>query len=263
MNPFLIKEPTVISFSGGRTSAYMLWRVLQENQMVLPSDAKVIFCNTGLEHEGTLAFVGKCEREWDVEIVWLEFADNEDKFTEVNYDTASRNGEPFDILTTKKSYLPNPVARFCTAELKILTIERYMKKLGHEEFETMIGIRADEPFRVAKMRDKKLTPLATAGTTQTDVQNFWANNKFDLSLQFKNGVTPWGNCTLCFLKGPNQIMSMIAYDPKNAQWWANQEKKIGGTFRSDRPSYSKMIEIAKDQGDLFNFSDSINCFCGD
>lgn len=45
-DPFKIIEPTVISFSGGRTSAYMLWRVLQSNSGKLPEDAIVCFANT-------------------------------------------------------------------------------------------------------------------------------------------------------------------------------------------------------------------------
>ena len=35
-DPFKIIEPTVIAFSGGRTSAYMLWRVLQSNNGKMP-----------------------------------------------------------------------------------------------------------------------------------------------------------------------------------------------------------------------------------
>jgi hypothetical protein len=46
MNPFLINEPTCISFSGGRTSAYMLYRKLEANNMTLPSDEIVCFANT-------------------------------------------------------------------------------------------------------------------------------------------------------------------------------------------------------------------------
>ena len=58
-NPFKIDGPTCISFSGGRTSAYMLWRVLQSNGG-LPADALVLFCNTGKEDEATLDFVREC-----------------------------------------------------------------------------------------------------------------------------------------------------------------------------------------------------------
>ena len=64
-DPFKIIEPTVISFSGGRTSAYMLWRVLQSNNG-LPDDAIVCFANTGKEHDATLQFVKDCEINWNV-----------------------------------------------------------------------------------------------------------------------------------------------------------------------------------------------------
>ena len=40
MNPYKILEPTVISFSGGRSSAYMLYKILEANNG-LPEDAIV------------------------------------------------------------------------------------------------------------------------------------------------------------------------------------------------------------------------------
>jgi 3'-phosphoadenosine 5'-phosphosulfate sulfotransferase (PAPS reductase)/FAD synthetase len=88
---FLINEPTVISFSGGRTSAYMLWRVLQSNGG-LPEDAIVCFANTGKEDEATLEFVRDCEKNWNCEIHWLEYRDSEQKFERVTFETASRGG---------------------------------------------------------------------------------------------------------------------------------------------------------------------------
>ena len=72
-DPFKILEPTVISFSGGRTSAYMLWRILQSNGGGLPEEAIVCFANTGKEEEATLQFVRDCGKNWNVPIHWVEY----------------------------------------------------------------------------------------------------------------------------------------------------------------------------------------------
>jgi 3'-phosphoadenosine 5'-phosphosulfate sulfotransferase (PAPS reductase)/FAD synthetase len=272
MNPFLITEPTVISFSGGRTSAYMLWRVLEANGG-LPEDALVVFANTGKEEEATLQFVHDCEKNWGCEIHWLEFQVEDPKFRRVTFETASRNGEPFEALIRQRKYLPNPVTRFCTAELKIRTIHKYVKSLGwdhHNETMDWVGIRADEMRRASKM-DRSRTPLVTAGVTAKDVGEFWANNSFDLGLPNINGKTMYGNCDLCYLKAGNQVLSLIREKPERAVWWARMEEEIttfGGTkgdgdrFRMDRPSYAQMAKFSRDQRDLFT-DETIPCYCGD
>ena len=274
-NPFEIKEPTVISFSGGRTSGFMLYKVLEAHQMSLPDDAKVIFANTGKEDEATLKFVNDCSIYWNVPIVWLEYQDHEDskqRFKVVTFETASRNGEPFEAIIRKRQYLPNPVTRFCTAELKIRTIHKYLRSIGwddHDENSDWIGIRADEPRRAAKIARER-TPLVSAGIGKTDVGNFWKAQPFDLGLPNFNGVTYHGNCDLCFLKGESQTRSLIAEKPERAIWWAKMEamamasKPDGARFRKDRDSYQAMMNYAKDQMPMFDDPDeSIACFCGD
>jgi len=263
MNHFLIDSPTCISFSGGRTSAFMLWKTLEANNG-LPKDAKVCFCNTGREAEETLQFVKDCEVHWNIPIIWLEYDLSEVKFKIVSFETANRDGQPFSDLIKKRKFLPNSVMRFCTGELKILTIERYFKSIGIDDFETMVGIRADEPRRIAKMSDTKLMPLAKAGFAQSDIQSFWKANKFDLQLTFRNGITNLGNCDLCFMKGLHQISSLIAEKPERAVWWASQEELIGGRFSKDRPTYAQIMKFTKEQRDMFDpKEETISCFCGD
>ena len=264
-SPYYINEPAAISFSGGRTSAYMLHKILEAHDGTLPDDVQVTFANTGKEMPETLDFVQACSDHWDVPIVWLEFQGSKkaDQPKIVNYKTASRNGEPFDRLTTEKSFLPNAMMRFCTQELKIVPIEKHMG----DEFLTVVGIRADEPRRVAKQRAKPdyLVPLADAGVVVQDIRDFWAVQNFGLDLpMMPSGVSNMSNCDLCFLKGMSIKMSIIRDQPELADWWEAQEQKIKGTFHKDNPSYSQMKLIASDQGNLFEFDDeSIPCFCGD
>ncbi len=261
MNPYFIDEPAVISFSGGRSSAFMLHKILEAHEYKLPDYIEVIFANTGKEMPQTLKFVDDISKHWGVNIVWLEYTGKK-QFCEVTYQTASRNGEPFSQLIDDRVYLPNMMARFCTSELKVLTIERYM---GGTDFLTVVGIRADEPRRAAKMREKDnySVPMADDGITEDDIKSFWETNKFDLAMP-PAGVNTLSNCDLCYLKGYKIKQSIVEHDPSLADWWIGQENKMNARFRSDQPSYERMKIIASDQGQLFDFDDeSVSCFCGD
>lgn len=285
-DPFKIDSPTCISFSGGRTSAYMLWRVLQSNDG-LPSDSVILFANTGKEMPETLDFVKACSERWSVPITWLEYRFDEDprfRFKVVTYETAARNGEPFSEMIDQngKPFLPNPVKRICTIRLKIDPFYRYLKDIGWEEWDNMVGIRADEPIRVAKIRANpsdgrsgihRIMPLADVGVTKAIVGQFWKSQPFDLELPNNNGVTMHGNCDLCFLKPAQQVVALIREKPERAVWWAEMESKVqaktgfyadNSRFRKDRPSYAEMANFANRQGDMFDPNEeAIPCFCGD
>lgn len=280
-DPFKITEPTCISFSGGRTSAYMLWRVLQSNNG-LPDNSVVCFANTGKEEEATLRFVQRCSDEWRVPITWVEYKwaeETSERFKVVDFNTASRDGEPFEALIKARNFLPNPVSRFCTVEMKVRAIHRYLKSIGWAEWTSMLGIRADEQRRLAKIgnqdygkHEEKIAPLGTAGITKEMVGDFWRNQPFDLGLPNMNGVTMHGNCDLCFLKGASQVFSLIKEKPERAVWWAKMEalalalasKPSGAVFRSDRPNYQQMLDYSQQQANLFDADEEgIGCFCGD
>ena len=46
---YKVDGPALISFSGGRTSGYMLFRILEAYGGSLPDDMHVVFANTGKE----------------------------------------------------------------------------------------------------------------------------------------------------------------------------------------------------------------------
>lgn len=251
-DPFLIVGPAVISFSGGRTSAYMLWRIIQAHGGTLPSNIVVCFANTGREMPATLDFVARCATEWGIHVVWLEFrARAKDGYEVVSHNSASRNGEPFSALITAKHMLPNPVMKFCTEELKIRTIKRWVKDvLGWSVWTEVIGLRADEPKRLVKMRSGVIAPLATAKISKPDVLAFWKLQPFDLML-----AGPWeGNCDGCFLKSRASRLRMLRDYPARMAWWLKTERDGAypnmknpkmARFRADGESYTELDNFAR------------------
>lgn len=286
MNPFLIPARSTIRFSGGRTSAMMLKLIVDAFGGSLPADRVTVFCNTGKEAEPTLEFVRDCADRFDVAVRWLEYRWEEGRhfFAETSFEDASRNGEPFRAAIKARSFLPNPTMRFCTAELKIRTNNRFARQtLGWDEYTSAIGFRFDEPKRVAKAMRKlevitdmfgdkvvvtsagekapgesKCFPLYGAKVRVDDVLDFWKRQPFDLNLPVdeRTGKTLGGNCDLCFLKGAGTILKLMEANPNAADWWIESESLIEdrkradtGLFRSDRPRYAEMKRIALGMAD--------------
>lgn len=262
-NPYLIEGPALISFSGGRTSGYMLWHVLAAYDGKLPDNVHVCFANTGKEREETLRFVDECSSRWGVTVHWLERADTDRGFAEVGHSSASRNGEPFAALIAKKGYLPNGVTRYCTVELKIRVQRNFARAMDWKRWDSVVGLRADEQHRVVKALARNasgkepfraVVPLYHAGATNRDVRAFWGEQPFDL------GLLPFeGNCDACFLKARPKLLEIERMRPGTLDWWIEQEaneealrtaRESGCRFRQTEP-YAEIKRAALSQGDMF------------
>lgn len=265
---FRVTGPAVINVSGGRTSGFMLRQIIDAWDGQLPADVIPVFANTGREMPATLDFVRDMAARWGTYIQWLEYRrDPETGRTwsePVNHNSASRHGEPFEMLVRERQILPNPVTRFCTTELKIRTMRRWLRaEFGWSRWISVVGLRADEMHRVvragirnsAKAKKEKFRvscPLARARLTKADVMAFWAAQPFDLQL-----AGAWeGNCDGCLFKSRAALHRMLQDHPERMTWWAEMEgdrgRELGvalGTidtttalFRNDRESYAAMTE---------------------
>lgn len=266
MNPYTLPNGNIqISFSGGRTSAYMLHQILEANGD-LPERCQVMFANTGREMPETLDFVHECGSRWGVPIIWLEYNRRENKpvFDIVSHNSASRNGEPFEKLIKegKSGALPNQLFRFCTEELKSKTLGRYLtRQLCWSTWSSAIGIRADEAHRTkTKRRGRQIHwyPLYEAGVTKRDIYQFWESQPFDLQLKNVNGKTPLGNCDMCFLKSEKILAHIAKTMPDRADWWIRMEKESGHTFRKDR-NLAEFTDFVGRQSDWVFDDESFFC----
>lgn len=251
VDPFILPPGNVqIAFSGGRTSAYMLHRILEANGGLPEDRCEVTFQNTGREMPETLDFVQEVGRRWGVMITWLEYRSAKPLFEVVGYQGASRNGEPFDALIAKKQAVPNQAQKFCSAELKTLTAKRYLVSKGWKTWTSFVGFRADEDHREPYVDNRSTTvlPLKSAGVTKHDVIRFWIKQPFDLRLPVVRGKTVGGNCDGCFLKSEATIAALARDMPERAAWWEGHEKARGHCF-SKRYSRRSLREFVERQGD--------------
>lgn len=268
--------PKIVNVSGGRTSGYLAYLCKGKPNHYF------MFQNTGREREETLVFLDRMDKEWNLNLIWMEYdIDDQGKVMakRVDFETACRDGEPFEKIIDKVGRVPSLDQRFCTNELKTRTARRYIRKImKFDEWYSYIGYRVDEPKRHGglndwvgkKVRFKKVAPLVNLNITANDVGEFWRNNDFDLKLpMLPNGKTVGGNCKGCFFHSEYQHAMLCRNAPKDVDWLIRQEEKFGKTFNHNY-SFSEMMEQSKKTESLFNdeleselYCDSEFGSCGD
>lgn len=227
------------SFSGGRTSAYMTWRLRQE--MPADVDMRVIFANSGEEHEETLKFVKRCDDAFGFNSTWVEALVDPRRgvgtgHRVVDFDSASRPdtlGGPFEAVIAKYG-IPNTGFPHCTRELKLNPMTSYLRSIGWQagSYDTAVGIRADEMDRVsaAAERNRIFYPLIDWKVRKPDVIEFWKDQDFDLYLP-----EHMGNCIWCWKKTLRKHMTLAVDDPWVFEFPARMERDYAEAGAGDGP----------------------------
>lgn len=273
----------VAGISGGRSSGYMAYLV----------KALLSFQNVGCENAKTYDFIARIEQDIGRPIYRLEFRAPPRGEPPVNatfevvehaklWRKGIRGGPYQDMLDCLKAFrakhnkfnpvdgcgcnnckrgMATPIApwarsRICTAYMKIRTQRKWCESLGwghQREYIEYVGLRADEPVRVAKMRERndrldtnEIAPLADAGITKADVLAFWAAKPFDLGL-----AEHLGNCEDCYLKDEADLATAMV-DPDRttdpSDWvWVEQNY---GPMRRGRSSYAQVMAEASDRMEI-------------
>ena len=239
-----MKQKLFVSFSGGKTSAYMSKWLLDSYGHLY--DFVFVFANTGQEHPETLIFVNMCDRVFGLNLVWVEAqivhgARIGTGFKVVDFETASRDGTPFEEMIRKYG-LPNKNYPHCTRELKLAPMYAYIASIGWKkgDYKVAVGMRSDEPKRLSKTaeRDGIVYPLAHwSPADKQDVNTWWENQSFTLNIEEREG-----NCVWCWKKSDSKHFRNIGSNPG----WYDFPKRMEDTYPSER----KMFRMRRSTEDM-------------
>lgn len=246
-----MRKRLLASFSGGRTSAFMTKWLLDNKSDEY--EIKVVFANTGQEHERTLEFVRNCDEVFGFNAVWIESVAREPGRSSghrvVAFETAARNGEPFEGMIARYG-IPNSSFPHCTRELKLNPIKSYLTSIGWAtgSYQTAVGIRSDELRRVSRTAGERniIYPLVDMiSTDKQDVNDWFEGQSFNLGL-----LEHQGNCTWCWKKSFAKHFRLIAESPGIYDFPRRMESSHGRTGAGSAAGESRVffrLAISTDQ----------------
>lgn len=158
--------PHVVKFSGGRSSAMLVFLLLEHNLLDAQRGDVIVFNNTSAEHERTYDFVIRCKQEAerisDIPFLLTEFATYEDKrrgywsrratwrlALPVLQPVANGmhwRGEIFEENIAHGKQIPTVFQRSCTRQLKIRVTHQFLSEWFSGNASTLhLGHQLDHP----------------------------------------------------------------------------------------------------------------------
>lgn len=232
-----LKKDLVVSTSGGKSSMFMADFLIKNYSDEY--NFYFVFANTGREHEGTLDFLEKSDKHFNLNLIWLEAIIDPKlgigpKHKQVNFKTANRDGKVFENFIAKEG-IPNTSRQHCTDRLKTQVIRSWMREKGIlKNAKTAIGYRFDEqsradPNKATVKRYNLVYPICNWGHfDKQDVDSFWEYMPFTLDIP-----PHYGNCLTCFKKSDPKLYRNYHEHPEWFDWNIEMDKKYGKVKAGD------------------------------
>jgi 3'-phosphoadenosine 5'-phosphosulfate sulfotransferase (PAPS reductase)/FAD synthetase len=166
----------IMGLSGGKDSTALA--VLLHKEV---PEMEYFFCDTGKELKETYEYLDKVEARLGIRIQRLSSERGFDHWLEI-YD----------------GYLPSPKSRWCTKQLKIVPLEKF---IGDDEAISYIGIRADENrdgYISSKPNINPVYPFKERGLVKSDIIRLLEDSGIGLPEYYK-----WrsrSGCFFCFFQ---------------------------------------------------------------
>lgn len=197
----------IVSFSGGKDSTAMLLRMIEEKY---PVDI-ILYCDTGLEFPEMEEHIKKVENYIGRKITTLK-AEKDFMYWATKHKRVVKSSNfpglnPGDIV---EGYgWPTVFSRYCTRELKITVLNRYLSQLKKDyEIIQYVGIAVDE-----QNRKKDLNyPLIEWGMTESDCLAYCYERGFNWDGLYEI----WGrvSCWCCPLQSLDDLKKLKTYRPE-------------------------------------------------